>query len=72
MCSNRIHLAIDRPKVHSCADFPLEEATTACFSATLVVRGRSQDIRANSIGEVSACPNARSTMGCLMVENIRL
>jgi hypothetical protein len=49
MCSNRIHLAIDRPKVHSCTDFPLEEATTACFSATLVVRGRSQDMCTNTI-----------------------
>ena len=39
-----VTLGSGRPKAHSCSDFPLEEATTACFLATLVVRGRTKSV----------------------------
>jgi hypothetical protein len=69
--SSRIHRAVDSPKVQRCINFPHEQTIIACFSTMLAVWGRSHDVNANNVRNVSAGSLAEFKVGCLMADGFR-
>lgn len=78
MRSNRMHLALKPPEVHSSTGFALEEATTAHFSADLLAVG-GRDTQYNDMflsvrvankqtnANITSCSFVRGECECLFV-----